>query len=200
MSSQSWGQLIADLGAVGTSYASFTTQQSILTTSTATAASTGYITLPPGFFRVGGELHFDIGLAIGWASGQTWIFTIAIGGVNAVVSGTIKTTTTGGTTEPWRIDLGVRCVSVGNGTLATLEAEGTVLGRGVCPPGATAGANYTAGMGSCMWSEATPAAGTGFNSTQANTLDLQVTSGTSSASNTVQLRRFRVESWGNTAP
>ncbi|HUP06805.1 MAG TPA: hypothetical protein VMU47_06630 [Caldimonas sp.] len=196
----SYGGLLADLAAVGTSYASFTTQQSLLTTATATGASTGFITLPPGFFRVGAELDFDIGLAVGWASGQTWIFTVRVGSVNAVVSGTIKTTTSGGTTEPWNIRLGVRCVSVGNGTLATLEGEGIVVGRGVCPPGATAAANYAAGMGQSMWSEATPAAGTGFDSTVAQTLDFQVTSGTSSASNTIQLRRYRVASWGNVAP
>jgi hypothetical protein len=200
MASQSWGQVLADLGAVGTSSGTFTAQKSIITSATATAASTAFITLPPGFFRVGGELEFDIGLAIGWASGQTWIFTIVVGGVNAVISGTIKTTTTGGTTEPWNIRVGVRCVSVGNGTQCTLEATGIIVGRGVCPPGATAGANYTAGMGESMWSEATPAAGTGFDSTVSQTLDLQVTSGTSSASNTVQLRRYRVTSWGNTAP
>lgn len=200
MSSQSWGQLIADMAGVGTSYASFTSQQSLLTTATATGASSAFITLPPGFFRVGGNLKFDIGLAVGWASGQTWAFTIRVGSVNAVVSGTIKTTTTGGTTEPWDITLDCRCVSVGNGTQCTLEGVGVISGRGVCPPGATAAANYTAGMGQSMWSEATPAAGTGFDSTVANTLDFQVTSGTSSASNTIQLRQYRVISWGNTAP
>lgn len=200
MSGQTWGQVIADIAAVGTSYGTFTTQQSILTTATATGASTGFITLPPGFFRVGAELSFEIGLAVGWASGQTWIFTIRVGSVNAAISGTIKTTTSGGTTEPWLLDVGVRCVSVGNGTQATLEATGFISGRGVCPPGATAAANYAAGMGGSMWSEATPAAGTGFDSTVANTLDFQVTSGTSSASNTVQLRRYRVVSFGNTTP
>lgn len=199
MSSQSWGQLLADIQAVGTSYSTFTTQQSILTSGTA-LASAGFITLPPGFFRVGASLEFDIGCNVGWASGQTWIFTIRIGSVNACVSSTIKTTTTGGTTEPWIINLMVRCVSTGNGTQATLEGTGYIEGRGVCPPGATAAANYAAGMGGSMWSEATGAAGTGFDSTVAQTVDLQVTSGTSSASNTIQLRHYRIISWGNTAP
>lgn len=190
------GQVLADIQAVGTSYASFTTQQSLLTAGGA-AASSGLITLPPNFFRIGSILQLDAALAVGWASGETWIFTVKIGSVNAVVSGTLKTTTTGGTTEPWIINLIMRCVTVGNGTQATLEGEGYVEGRGVCPPGATAAANYAAGMGGSMWSEATPAAGTGFDSTVANTLDFQVTSGTSSASNTIQLRQYRVISWGN---
>ena len=190
---------LTDLSSPGTSYASFTSQQSILT-SGAAAASSGFVQLWPGFFRIGSSLRFDIDLAVGWASGQTWVFTVKVGSTNAVISGTIKTTTTGGTTEPWHVGLDVRCASVGNGTLCTLEGEGFILGRGVCPPGATAAANYTAGMGSSMWTEATPAAGSGFDSTVANTLDFQVTSGTSSASNTVQLRQYRVISYGNTAP
>lgn len=190
------GQVLADLQGLGTSYASFTTQQSLLTAGAA-GASSGLITLPPNFFRIGSTLQLKVALAVGWASGETWTFTVKIGSVNAVVSGTIKTTTTGGTTEPWTIDLILRCVSVGNGTGCTLEGEGYIEGRGVCPPGATAAANYAAGMGGSMWSEATPAAGTGFDSTVAQTLDLQVTSGTSSASNTIQVRQYTVISWGN---
>ena len=200
MASQSWGQVIADLGAVGQSYASFTTAKSMLTSATATAASTAFITLPPGFFRVGGEIEFEILASIGWASGQTWIFQFSVGAVAAAVSGTIKTTTTGGTTEPWHIKGSMRCASVGNGTLAALETSGIILARGACPPGQTAAANYAAGMGSSPWSEATPVSGTGFDSTVSQTLDFLVTSGASSASNTIQIRKYRLVSWGNTAP
>lgn len=199
MSSQSWGQTIADISSPGTSYASFTTQQSLLT-SGAAAASSGQVILPPGFFRIGNQLEFDVALNVGWASGQTWVFTAKVGSTNACISGTIKSTTTGGTTEPWFVKLLARCASVGNGTLATLEGSGWILGRGVCPPGATAAANYAAGMGESMWSEATGAAGAGFDSTVANTLDFQVTSGTSAAGNTIQIRNYKVTSWGNTSP
>lgn len=199
MSSQSWVQVVTDIQAIGTSYSAFTTQQSVLTSGTA-LASAGYVTLPPGFFRVGGELDFDILASVGWASGQTWIFTVVIGGVNAAISQTFKTTTTGGTAEPWNIQIKLRTATTGNGTLATVYAGGFVSARGVCPAGATAAANYAAGMGLANFQEATAAAGTGFNSTQANTLDFQVTSGTSSASNTFGLIRYRVSSYGNTAP
>lgn len=200
MSSQSWGQLLADLAAVGTLYNTFTTAKSILTSATATGASTGFITLPPGFFRVGGYLEIEAMLAVSWASGNTMTFTHQVGSVAAAVSGAIKVTTTGGTTEPWYYKALLRCVSVGNGTQATLEYGGLLEGRGVCPIGATAAANYAAGMGQAMLQEATPAAGTGFDSTVAQTLDFLVAMGTSSASNGVQLRQYRVTSWGNTAP
>lgn len=200
MPNNSWVQNVARLGALGTSYASFTTQQSLLTTATATAASTGKITVSPGFFFLGAEFSIHIGLNIGWASGQTWIFTIVVGAVNAMISGTIKTTTTGGTTEPWSIILEGRVVSEGTGTLATLEGNGIISSRGVCPPGATAAANYAAGMGLSAWSEATGAAGTGFDSTTSQTIDVQATSGTSSASNTIQIRRLKIISEGITSP
>ena len=199
MASQSWGQVITDIQATGTSYNTFTTQQSILTSGTA-LASAGFVTLPPGFFRVGGELDFDILLAISSASGQTWTFSIVVGGVNAAVSGIMKVSTTTGTNEPWQINVKTRCLTVGNGTQATLVSGGAIQGRTVFPPGSTPGANYTAGGGNATWQETAPAAGTGFNSTQANTLDFQVTSGTSAAGNQVTLWRYRVVSWGNTAP
>jgi hypothetical protein len=200
MASQSWGQVIAKLDGLGQSYASFTTAKSMLTSATATAASTGFITLPPNFFQIGSELDFDITANIGWASGQTWIFQIMLGAVIAATSGTLKTTTTGGTTEPWYIKAKSRCVSTGNGTLATLETSGFVIGRGVVPPGGTAGANYAAPSGVSIWSEAIGAAGTGFDSTVAQTLDFFAASGTSAAGNTIQLRSYRVVSWGNSAP
>lgn len=192
---------LTDISSAGTVYNTFTSQQSILTSGTGLASS-GIIQLWPGFFRVGSSLRFDICLGINWVSGQTWVFTLKVGTVNAVISGTIKTTTSGSAAafEPWVINVDVRCVTVGSGTACTLEAEGFVDGRGVCPPGATPAANYAAGMGSCMWSEAAVAAGSGFDSTIANTLDLQVTSGTSNANNGVQLRQYRVISYGNTAP
>ncbi len=57
MASQSWGQLIATIPAAGTLYTSYTTAKSMLTSSTATAASQGLATLPPNFFQVGAELE-----------------------------------------------------------------------------------------------------------------------------------------------
>lgn len=144
-------------------------------------------------------MTLDIGLAMSWASGNTMIFSIMMGAVSAAVSSTFKVTTTGGTTEPLYLHVDLECRAIGNGTLANLMSMGYAIGRGICPAGATAGANYTAGMGSASWREATPAVGTGFDSTVANTLDIQCTMGTSSASNGIQIQTYLAMSWGTSS-
>jgi hypothetical protein len=201
MASQSWGQVIADLGAAGQSYSSFTTAQSLLTTATATAASTGFVTLPPGFFRVGGVLDYECFLAMGSATGQTWTFSVKVGSASAWSSGAVPVTTTTNTTLPLYLKFTLRCVTVGNGTLATLWGTGIAMGIGISPlGGATPATNTTAGMGFSPLNVTALGAGTGFDSTIANTLDFLVASGTSAANNTIQLLNYRVTSWGNTAP
>ncbi len=199
MASQSWGQLIATIPVAGTLYNTFTTAQSMLTTATATEAASAFVTLPPGFFQRGSVLEIEFDAGMSWASGNTMIFTIKIGTVSAIVSSTLKVTTTGGTTEPLYGLFRLTCRAVGNGTQCLLMPDGFVIGRGICPAGATAGANYAAGMGFAMLREAAPGVGAGFDSTIANTLDFLVTMGTSSASNGFQLQQYTVKSWGNSA-
>jgi hypothetical protein len=124
-----------------------------------------------------------------------------VGGVTAWTSGAIPVTTTTNTALPMYLKFALRCASVGNGTLATLIGTGIAMGIGVSPlGGVTPASNTTAGMGFSPLNVASLAAGSGFNSTQANTLDFLVASGASSASNTLQLLAYRVCSWGNTAP
>ena len=194
MASQSFHQVIAAVNTPGTLYASFTTSQSILTTAASTGASDAFIKIPAGFFKIGTMLEFEFTYAMSWATGNTMILTFKIGAVAAIVSSTFKVTTTGGTTEPLYGKVLAQCEAVGNGTRAQLRSHGFVTGRGICPAGATAGANYTAGMGVASWTEATSALGTGFDNTIDNTLDPQCTMGTSSASNGIQLLQYKVVS------
>jgi len=193
----SYGQIIATIPVAGTLYNTFTTAKSMLTSSTATEASSAFITLPPNFWQRGGYLEIDFMAGMSWASGNTMTFTINVGSVAAFVSDAIKVTTTGGTTEPCHGRIVLTCRAQGNGTLANLIGGGFIEGRGISPAGATAGANYAAGMGIASLKEGTPAVGTGFDSTVANTLDFLVTMGTSSASNGFQLQQYVVKAWGN---
>lgn len=199
MASQSWGQLIAKSDTAGTLYNTFTAQKSLITSTGVEGNSAALATLPPNFWQRGSAMTLDIGLAMSWASGNTMIFSIMMGNVSAAVSSTFKVTTTGGTTEPLYLHVDLECRAIGNGTLANLVSMGYAIGRGICPAGATAGANYTAGMGSASWREAPPAVGTGFDSTVANTLDLQCTMGTSSASNGIQIQTYLAISWGTSS-
>jgi len=201
MASQSWGQLIAKSDTAGTLYNTFTAQKSIITSATALeGASAAIAVLPPNFWQRGSIMTFDVLFAMSWASGNTMIFSIMMGSLSVAVSATLKVTTTGGTTEPLFMHVDLECRAIGNGTLANLMSGGYFIGRGICPAGATAAANYTAGMGSASWREATPAVGAGFDSvTVANSLDLQCTMGTSAAGNGIQIQTYRVVSWGNSA-
>lgn len=201
MSSQSWAQMVADVAATGTLYNTYTTAKSILTSATATGASTGFVTLPPGFFRVGGVLDYEILLNMSSASGQTWTYQCMVGGVIAYTSGAIPVTTTTNTTLPVFLRIVLQCNSVGNGTQAKLIGSGIAMGIGVAPlGGATPSTNTAAGMGFSVLNITALAAGTGFDSTVAQTLDFFVGSGTSAAGNGIQLMAYRVVSYGNTAP
>lgn len=199
MSSQSWGQLIASIPHAGVLMNTFTTAQSILTTGSQLTATQGFVTLPPGFFQYNGELHIYALVNTSWATGNTMIWTVKVGSVAAFVSGTLKVTTTGGTLEPQVVNIVLKCQSVGNGTNCQLMGGGTTVGRMIVPPGGTAGANYAAPSGISSLQEASAALGTGFDSTVAQTLDLHITMGASSASNGVQLMDYAVRSFGNTA-
>lgn len=199
MASQSWGQLIAKSDTAGTLYNTFTTQKSLITSTGVEGNSAALCTLPPNFWQRGSLMTLDVLFAHSWASGNTMIFSIMMGAISACVSATHKVTTTGGTTEPLFMHVDIECRAIGNGTLANLMSGGYLIGRGIAPAGSTAGANYAAGMGSASWREATPAVGTGFDSTVANTVDLQCTMGTSSASNGIQIQTYRLVSWGNSA-
>lgn len=200
MASQSWGQLLAKSDTAGTLYNTFTAQKSIITSPTAVeGASAALCTLPPNFWQRGSMMSLDVLFGQSWVTGNTMIFSIMMGAVSACVSQTLKVTTTGGTTEPLWMHVDIECRAIGNGTLANLMSGGHLLGRGICGAGATAAANYAAGMGFAAWREAAPAVGTGFDSTVATTVDLQCTMGASSASNGIQIQTYRLVSWGNSA-
>jgi hypothetical protein len=195
MAMQSFGQSLAHITTAGTLYNTFTTAKSMLTSATSTAASAGVIQLAPNFWQPGTLLIIDFHAGVSWATGNTMTFQINGGPTSNIAiatSGIIKVTTTGGTTEPLYAHLEVCCRSIGNGTLATVETTGFMICRGICPPGATAAANYAAAMGMSSWSEATPAVGTGFDSTVATNIDLFLAMGTSSASNGFQIQQWRV--------
>lgn len=187
-----WRQTIASINTAGTLYNTFTTAKSMLTSATATGAAAGVVSLPADFFQIGTALKITFTGGMSWASGNLMTFDFRVGAVIAYTSGALKVTTTGGTTEPLFGEVILTCRSIGNGTLAQLMGAGMLVGRGICPPGATAGANYTAGMGSSSFTEGVPTLGTGFDSTVANTFDFFLTMGTSSASNGFQLQQYDV--------
>jgi len=196
----SFNQRIASIATSGTLYNTYTTAKSLLTSATSTGASAGYISLPAGSLQLGTEIEINFWGGCSWASGNTMTFSVNVGSTSVYSSGAMKVTTTGGTLIPLRGSILLRVDTVGNGTLATMYGLGTYWGRMIVPAGATAGADYSAGSGVAMGPDSAPAASTGFDSTVANTLDLLLAMGTSSASNGFQLRGYTVDIRGNVGP
>lgn len=199
MASQSWAQELVNITAAGTLYNTYTTAKSMLTTATATAASTGLITLPPNFFQLGGRLEIDIDCAISnrVTGPDTFTVQMMVGAVIAFTSGAINLTTTAHTTIPAHGRILLSCRSVGNGTLATLEGQSYWNGQMLAQ--AASLADNAGGTGNAMAPNTAPAVGTGFDSTIAQTLDLFVAQSVSNAGNGFQLRQYSVKSWGNSA-
>lgn len=199
MASQSWGQLIATIPAAGTLYNTYTTAKSMLTSATATAASAGFVTLPPGFFQPGSllDIEFIAGISNRVTGPDTFTVQVMVGSVIAFTSGAINLTTTAHTTIPCYGRILLTCRSVGNGTLATLMGQATIEGQMIAMGSGLADA--AANTGWAMGPNTAPAVGTGFDSTVANTLDLFVAQSVSNAGNGFQLQQYKVVSWGNTA-
>lgn len=200
MASQSWGQELVNITAAGTLYNTYTTAKSVLTSASATAASTGLISLPPNFFQLGARLEIDVhaGISNRVTGPDTFTVQIMVGGVIAFTTGAINLTTTAHTTLPafGRIYLSVR--SVGNGTLATLMGQSYWLGQMISQ--AASLADNAGGTGNAVAPNTAPAVGTGFDSTVAQTLDLFVAQSVSNAGNGFQLQQYSVKSWGNSTP
>jgi hypothetical protein len=199
MASQSWAQELVNITASGTLYNTYTTAKSVLTSTTATAASTGLITLPPNFFQLGGRLEIDIAGAISnrVTGPDTFTVQVMVGSVIAFTTGAINLTTTAHTTIPCIGRIWLTCRSVGNGTLATLMGQSYWQGQMIAQ--AASLADNAGGTGNCMAPNTAPAVGTGFDSTLANTLDLWVAQSVSNAGNGFQLHQYSVKSWGNSA-
>ena len=200
MASQSWAQELVNISAAGTLYNTYTTAKSVLTSATATAASTGFITLAPNFFQIGGRLEIDIHAAISnrVTGPDTFTVQVMVGAVIAFTSGAINLTTTAHTTIPAFGRIYLTCRSVGNGTLATLMGQSYWQGQMIAQ--AASLADNAGGTGNAMAPNTAPAVGTGFDSTVAQTLDLFVAQSVSNAGNGFQLHQYSVKSWGNSAP
>lgn len=198
MASQSWGQLIATIPIAGTQYNTYTTAQSMLTTATATEASSGFVTLPPGFFQRGSLLTIDfLGAVSNRVTGpDTFTIQVMVGAVIAYTSGAITLTTTAHTNIPLRGHIELSCRTVGNLTKCALIGIGVYTGQ-MIQQGGTAGADSATLSNTIIMPNTAPAVGTGFDSTVANTLDFFVAQSVSNAGNGFRLDEYRVVSWGN---
>lgn len=145
-------------------------------------------TLPGGSLNEGDEIETV-------ASGQmntivttpgTTIFTLKFGAVSVFISQAIALNIVAQTNAFWDLVLNSVVRSVGNGTLATLLTTGKFTSRASLNAPVVATTN---GVGVVPIPDTAPVAGTGFDSTVSNLIDLQVTN---SVAGSIQCLRYKI--------
>ena len=164
----------------GTAVANLAVSTSLLTGS----AGTAKWAMPGSFFTAPGQmLRLRATGQISNTATPTILFSVLIGSV--VVAVTPTWTTLSGLTAntAWSLDWLLTLRATGDGTLANFMHQGVLTG-----------AITSATVWTNMIPATAPAVGTGFNANTAATLDLQVTWSAASASNTITLQQYLLES------
>jgi hypothetical protein len=172
----------------GTALSTSTTETSILPAVTKIVLPSGYINRIGKRFivrasgRVSNIVTTPGTLTLRFKLGPT--ANIAVATSQAIQLNAVAKTSVG-----WFLDLGLTVRAIGSGTAANIMAQGTwqseaVVGSAVPSAG---------GAGSAMWQAATPAVGTGFDSSVANQIDLTAQFSISNAGNSIQLHAFALE-------
>src|SRR3990167_1313375 len=187
MSLQTWEELVSVQVAAGTSFGTFTTAKTVINPQ-------ALFILPAGFFTIGKKLRIRVQGGVGTlvTTPGTMVFQVMIGSVIAFTTGNIQLNATAHTNLPFWLDIDLTCRAVGSGTSANLMGQGKLGGVMFTLTAGQTDAVNTSGL--FMVPTTTPAVGTGFDSTIANILDFFVGFSISSASNTIKIEQYAVES------
>jgi hypothetical protein len=180
MSLQTWGETLISAQVDGTAVNTTTSPTSL-------TPPASRFTLPANFFSIGKILRVWATGRISTTTGPPTITLDVRFGSTVVFNGAAVTTVASLTNKSWEMTALLTCRSIGNGTVATLLGTGKLTSAIVV--GSSGGNANTA-----MLPDNTPAVGTGFDSTVAQQVDLFATWSASSASNSIQLHQFALES------
>jgi hypothetical protein len=178
-------QTLASQQAVGTLFNTYTTAKTVIN-------QTDLVSLPANYLRVGSKIRVKAwgGLSNIVTTPGTVTFQVNLGAVAAYSTGALQMTTTANTLTPFKFEATIRVDSVGTGTSAKVIGEGFVSALNLT---IGSGANPTVTDTAIVVPVASPAVGTGFDSTIAQTLDFFVGFSISNAGNGVQLYDYTVE-------
>lgn len=180
MSLQTWEEALVTAQVDGTALASSTTATSII-------PAAAKFTLPANFFSIGKILKVTAAGRISTTTGPPTItFDVRLGSV-VVFNGGAVTTVASVTNKTWFLEAWLTCRAIGATTSANLLGAGRLTSAAVV--GSTGGA-----ANSALLPDSAPAVGTGFDSTSSQAVDLFATWSASSASNTVTLHQYVLES------
>jgi len=182
VSLQGWSETLITAQVDGTALNTSATATSIL-------PAAAKFTLPANWCAIGKTLRFIAqGRISTTASSPTITFDIRFGAVIVFNGAAVATVSASGqTNKTWQLEALLTCRAIGASTSANLMGIGKLTSSAVV--GSTGGNANTA-----MLPDSAPAVGTGFDSTTSQQVDLFATWSASSASNSVQLHNFALES------
>lgn len=182
MSLQGWQETLITAQVDGAALTNTTSATSIL-------PGAAKYTLPANYFLIGRSLRIT---AFGRISNivtspGNLTLDVRLGGVIAWNAGAVALNATAKTNVTWRMDTTLTCRSIGSSTAATLIGVGDLASESVS--GSAAGIANDA-----LLPAATPAVGTGFDSTTALQVDLFATFSTANSGNSITLHGYVLES------
>lgn len=183
MSYNSWKQTLITQQIDGTALASSTTQTSVL-------PGAAKFNLPANLLQIGTKLQISAGGRMGTVvtTPGTFTFDVKFGSVVVFTSGAIALNIVAQTNAAWKLEVELICRSIGASTTATMFGIAEYSSR--CVIGSAAAAS--GGVGSIILPDTSPVAGTGFDSTVSNVIDLFGTWSVSNAANTVRCDSYEL--------
>lgn len=182
MSYQGWSETLAVAQSDGTALASSTTATSIL-------PAHAKVSIPVGYWQVGRVLRVKAFGRISTTTGPPSITLDVRFGSTVVFNGGAVVTVASVTNKTWYLDVHMTVRAVGAGGSGTANVFGVGCLTSSAVVGSTGGAANNA-----MLPDSAPAVGTTFDPGAAQTVDLFATWSASSASNSIQLHKYILES------
>ena len=189
MSLQVWEETLKALPVAGTAVATNAADTSLLLT---TAGATDCkITIPANYFSIGKCIRIKMALQCSniVTTPGTLTLKVLFGAVVVFNGGAMQLSTTAHTTLPMWVEILLTCRSVGSGTNATFIGQGIAISQCLS---LTAVADSTTTPATILMPNTVPTAGTGWDSTAAQAIDL--TANFSLTGNSITLHQYTIES------
>jgi hypothetical protein len=181
----------SDGGNAGSLLNTYTTAKSVL------PAAGGLPSIPANYMQLGTKFRFAFaGATSNRVTGpDTMTFQIMVnsGGIVACTSGAVNLTTTANTLASFTGEIMLNTTAIGNGTSAKFEGIWDLRGQSFAM--AASLANNAGGTGFALGPLTSPGAGTGFDSTITESVDLWVAQSVSNAGNGIRIDWWTFESY-----
>ena len=195
MSLQTWQETLVSANVAGTLLNTYTTAKTVLPVGC-------LVTLPANWWYVGRSIRVTVqgGISTLVTTPGTLTLQVNLGTVAAFSTGTIQLNATAHTTLPFEFQAILTCRAVGATTTANLMGIGKLTGvmftktiAATDAWGRVSAADAAVSDVTLMVPATAPAAGTGFDSTAAQTLDFFAGFSVSNAANGIQIHNYVVE-------